>query len=98
MCQVQSVRLREHPMNSGDGDAGARRRFTDSLTFAGGDVGDIFGDGERGDFHGIVTGPGRVSESVLDFPSPKNLVADGELHGRLCSRSAERRRVLTSDL
>ena len=98
MCQVQSVRLRQHPMNSGDGDAGARRRFTDSLTLAGRDVGDVFGDGEWGDFHGIVTSPGRASESVFDFPSLKNLVADGELHGRLCSRSAECRRVPTSNL
>ena len=82
MGQVQSFGLREHPMNAGNGNAGARRRITNSLTLVRGDIGDGFGDGERGDLHGVIAGFGGVGEGVVHFPTLENLVADREFHWR----------------
>src|SRR5439155_21855456 len=80
MRQVQPFGLRQHPVNAGDGDAGARCRVTDSQTLARGDGGDVIGDGEGGDFHGVITAFGGTGEGVFEFPSLENLVADGEFH------------------
>ena len=80
---MQSFGLREHPMNAGNGNAGARRRITNSLTLVRGNPGDGWGDGERGDFDGVITGFGGVGEGVFEFPSLENLVADREFHLRV---------------
>ena len=82
MGQVQAFGLREHPMNAGDGHAGARRRVTNCLSLVRRNAGDGFGDGERGDFDGVIAGFGGVGECLFEFPSLENLVADREFHLR----------------
>ncbi len=93
MRQVETFGLGQHPVNAGDADAGARRGVANPLTFARGNLGDVFRYGERGDFHRVVTGPGRAGEGVFELPAREDFVADREFHCAFCNACRQRRRV-----
>lgn len=80
MREMQSLRLDQHPVDAGDGDAVARGELFDFRALLGRDVVDRFCDGEGRDLHGVVAGFGSEREGVLKCPTLKDFVTDRELH------------------
>lgn len=68
-------------MNPGDGDTGASGGFADAGAFGVGDIGDVGGEFEGGDFYGIVAEARAGGENFVEGEVLKRLVADAEFHG-----------------
>ena len=72
----------QDPVNTGDRDARACRGLANALARRQRNVRDVRSDGERGDFEGVIAGPGGKFRGIFDFPTLEDLVANAEFHRR----------------
>src|ERR1044072_7928992 len=85
MVQIHPIRLHQHPMNSGNRNAVLLCRFANLLPLLRWNFRHVFADRERCDLNRVITGLRREGHRVIERPSLKNLVANGEFHFSLCS-------------
>src|SRR5437867_1060557 len=80
MVQENAFRVRKHPMNSSDCDLRLGSCLANCLALSVGNIRDIFGDRERGDFDAVVARFSSETDGVFDLPSLEDFVANGEIH------------------